>query len=131
LKLRLRLSFLTDDNEKFFGEGPYRLLKGVQECGSLRASAQSMDMAYTKAFKIIRNAEAALGFPLIQRTIGGRGGGGSELTQQAGELLKCYESYRRACNDMALQLYKEHFSGLQMPPLASDGTKKQRQDDAG
>lgn len=131
MKLRLRLSFLTDGDEKFFGEGPYRLLKGVQDHGSLRASAQSMDMAYTKAFKIIRNAETALGFPLIQRTIGGRGGGGSELTQQAGELLKCYESYRSACNDMALQLYKEHFSGLQMPTLAPDGTKEQRQDDAG
>ena len=83
MKIRLGLSFYTDDGERFFGEGPYRLLRGVQELGSLRSSTQRMGMAYTKAFYMVKHAEAALGFPLIQRTIGGKGGGGSVLTPQA------------------------------------------------
>ena len=44
-----RVIFLDEDGEKFFGEGPCRLLHAVEQTGSLRAAAQSMGMAYTKA----------------------------------------------------------------------------------
>ena len=60
-----RITFLDDNNEKFFGEGPARLLRGIEATGSLRAAAMSMEMAYTKALKLIRNAEAAVGVSLI------------------------------------------------------------------
>ena len=62
-----KIIFLDEQGEKFFGEGPARLLHGVEETGSLRAAAMSMNMAYTKALKLIRNAETALGFPVISR----------------------------------------------------------------
>ena len=65
MKAVTRIVFLDDDGEKFFGEGPARLLRGIQDKGSLRASAHAMEMAYTKALSIIRNAENALGFPLV------------------------------------------------------------------
>ena len=66
MKIRLGLSFYTDNGDRFFGEGPYRLLRGVQELGSLRSSTQRMGMAYTKAFQMVKRGEAALNFPLIQ-----------------------------------------------------------------
>ena len=37
-----RVIFLDEDGEKFFGEGPCRLLHAVEQTGSLRAAAQSM-----------------------------------------------------------------------------------------
>lgn len=55
--------------------------------GSLRSAALSMNMAYTKALRIIRSAEATLGFPLTVRTTGGKGGGGSQMTAEAREFL--------------------------------------------
>ena len=101
---------LTDDNgQKFFGEGPARLLHGVEETGSLRAAAASMGMAYTKALKILKNAETALGFPLTVRAAGGKNGGGSCLTPQGKELLNRYESYRDACIQANRRLYLEFF----------------------
>ena len=128
MKIRLGLSLYTDDGERFLGDGPNRLKRGVQELGSLRSSTQRMGMAYTKAFYMVKHAEAALGFPLIQRTIGGKGGGGSVLTPQAEELITRYESYREACGRMAEQLYQEHFSGFLPPPSAGDGEEGLRQD---
>lgn len=112
MNVRIGFSLYTDQGERFFGEGPYQLLRGVRELGSLRAATQRMGMAYTKAFHLVKNAEAALGFPLIQRTIGGRGGGGSVLTPRAEELLERYEAYRTACGDMAQQLYELHFASF-------------------
>ncbi len=50
--------YLYDENgERFFGEGPLRLLHAVEETGSLRSAAQSMEMAYTKALHLLRRAE--------------------------------------------------------------------------
>ena len=82
---------------------------GVEETGSLRSAALSMEMAYSKALKLLRNAEAALGFPLTRRTTGGRDGGGSILTPEGKEWLKKYEAYRDACVQANRKLYLEFF----------------------
>ena len=110
MKAVTKITFLDDNNEKFFGEGPARLLHGIEETGSLRAAAMSMDMAYTKALKLIRNAENALGFPLIHRSTGGKDGGGSYLTPEGKEWLERYEAYRDACKQANSRLYLEFFS---------------------
>ena len=109
MKAVTKITFLDDNNEKFFGEGPARLLHGVQEYGSLRAAAMSMEMAYTKALKLIRNAENALGFALIRRSTGGKDGGGSCLTEEGKEWLQRYEDYRDACKESNSRLYLEFF----------------------
>lgn len=104
-----RIVFLDDNDEKFFGEGPARLLNGIEDKGSLNAAAQSMGMAYTKALKLVNNAEKALGFKLIERVVGGKSGGGSKLTEEGKEWLKRYEAYREACLRENSRLYGEFF----------------------
>ena len=46
---------------KCFGPGVAMLLRRVRTLRSLRAAAMDMDMAYSKAWTILRNAEAAGG----------------------------------------------------------------------
>jgi len=104
-----KIIFLDEQGEKFFGEGPARLLHGVEETGSLRAAAMSMNMAYTKALKLIRNAETALGFPVISRKTGGKDGGSSTLTPEGRAFLERYEAYRDACKQANSRLYLEFF----------------------
>lgn len=109
MKAVTKIIFLNDDGEKFFGEGPARLLRGVEKTGSLRAAAMDMEMAYTKALKLVRNGEKALGYPLITRTAGGKDGGGSTLTEKGKEWLQRYEAYRDACVQANSRLYLEFF----------------------
>ena len=109
MKAITKITFLDDNEEKFFGEGPARLLRGIQSTGSLRGAAMSMGMAYTKALKLIRNAENALAFPLICRSTGGKDGGGSCLTEEGKEWLQRYENYRDACKQANSRLYLEFF----------------------
>ena len=102
--------YLADDSgEKFFGEGPYQLLKGIDKSGSLRASAAEMRMAYTKALKIIKQAEEHLGYPLINRVRGGKCGGGSQITIEGKKLIMQYEQYAEACRNANRQIYQEIF----------------------
>lgn len=99
----------NDDGERFFGEGPYRLLLAVAQCGSLRSAAFEMGMAYTKALKILRRAETSLGYSLIERQTGGKGGGGSRLTAEAKELIQQYEVYKTACHEANRRIFAECF----------------------
>ena len=96
--------YLYDENgERFFGEGPLRLLHAVEETGSLRSAAQSMEMAYTKALHLLRRA-------FTRRTIGGRGGGGSVLTDEAKEFMQRYESYRDECVRTDKERFAQYFA---------------------
>ena len=101
---------ITDDNGiKFFGEGPCRLLRCVEKTGSLRAAALEMEMAYSKASKLLKQAETTLGFPLTRRSAGGKDGGGSILTPEGKRWLQQYEAYRDACVNANRELFRRYF----------------------
>ena len=111
---------LTDDNGiKFFGEGPCRLLRCVEKTGSLRAAAMEMEMAYSKASKILKQAESTLGFPLTTRITGGKDGGGSILTPEGKRWLQQYEAYRDACVKANQTLYRQYFPKIGCVIMAS------------
>ena len=74
LKLTVRL--YSDDDHRCFGPGIATLLRRVELHHSLRAAAASMEMAYSKAWRIIRTAENVFGCKLLTSTIGGQHGGG-------------------------------------------------------
>mgnify|MGYP003295737498 CR=1 FL=1 len=104
-----KIIFTDDNGIKFFGEGPCRLLRCVEKTGSLRAAAMEMEMAYSKASKLLKQAEETLGFPLTNRVAGGKDGGGSCLTEAGKEWLQRYENYRDACKEANSKLYLEFF----------------------
>ena len=109
MKAVTRITITDDSGNKFFGEGPCRLLRNVEKTGSLRAAAMEMEMAYSKASKILKQAEAELGFPLTARVTGGKDGGGSSLTPEGRAWLERYEAYRDACVKANRELYRRYF----------------------
>ena len=109
MKAITRIVFLDDNGDKFFGEGPSRLLHAVEATGSLRAAAQSMGMAYTKALRLVTHAERALGFAVITRAVGGKSGGGSRLTPEGKEWLTRYDAYKAACIKANAEIYASFF----------------------
>ena len=66
-------------------------------------------MAYSKASKILKQAETNLGFPLTIRAAGGKDGGGSILTPEGKHWLRQYEAYRDACIKANQSLYRQFF----------------------
>lgn len=108
----LRAYLLGDDGRRVFGPGPVDLLERVGELGSLRAAAIDMGMAYTKATRLVRDAERAFGFALTERTVGGSGGGGSQLTPAARELIERYRAFERASRRALSAAYETCFSGF-------------------
>ena len=116
LRLSLRLFF---GGEKCFGPGPAALLEATDRLGSLRAAAAEADMAYSKAWRIIRTAEGVFGCKLLLSTVGGSHGGGAKLTPEAQQLLAAYQSYVSEVHAFAQERFQVHFDGLPdvSPPL--------------
>ncbi len=97
------------ENGRAFGEGPCRLLRGVQKTGSLRKAALAMNLTYKKARLVIASCERSLGFALTRRKTGGVSGGGSEATNDAAELIKKHEAVRAEVESALAEAYEKHF----------------------
>ena len=119
MKAVTRIQLTDDKGIKFFGEGPCSLLRCVEKTGSLRAAAMEMEMAYSKASKLLKQAEANLGFPLTMRSAGGKDGGGSVLTEEGRRWLRQYEAYRDACIQANQALFRKHFPSTGCVIMAS------------
>lgn len=103
---------LKNEGLAFFGPGPAALLELVQQGSSLHQAAGLMNMAYSKAWKIIKRAERELGFALLHRHRGGQGGGGSSLTQEAVVLLANYREFEKRMRIQADILFNECFAEM-------------------
>lgn len=106
-------------DEKCFGPGVAMLLERVERLHSLRSAAMDMDMAYSKAWTILRNAERCLGFKLISSTTGGRHGGGAVLTPEGERMLATYQAFAREVRSAGEELFQKHFGEL--PPAFPAG----------
>ena len=92
--------------EKCYGPGVHRLLGAVAQNHSLRAAAASMNMAYSKAWSIVRAAEQGFGCKLLRSTIGGSGGGGAQLTDEARQIMEAYDAYCRKLDAYGQELFR-------------------------
>ncbi len=84
--IRLAIANKGAESNSQFGRGVASLCLGVRSLGSLNAAAKDMKMAYSKAWRIIKETEAALGMQLLDRD----GAHGSTLTEEGDKLLDAY-----------------------------------------
>ena len=108
-KLRYTLILRVYGEEKIFGPGIAELLEHVDELHSLRKATMEMGMAYSKAWSIVKNAENALGFPLLSSKVGGRGGGYAELTERGRSFLTAYRQFESVVHAYADEIFEDLF----------------------
>ena len=83
--------WLTKDDKSFLGRGRIELLHKIIQTGSINAAAKEMKMSYKAAWERLNSMNALADKPILQRQTGGKGGGGTTLTEYAYELIKTYE----------------------------------------
>jgi molybdate transport system regulatory protein len=71
-----------------------------------------MGMAYSKAWHLIRTLEHRLGFPLLERKVGGPSGGGSRITPKARELMRLYGEFRKEVDEAMGKIYRRRFGSM-------------------
>ena len=109
-KLTYNLTVRLFSDEKCFGPGVAQLLHRVQELHSLRAAAMSMNMAYSKAWRIIKRSEELTGCKLLLSRTGGAHGGGACLTQDAEQILSDFTAFRKEVDTEIEKAFKKYFA---------------------
>ena len=107
--LRYHLTVRLYRQDKSFGPGPMRLLRGVEEGGSLHQAADAMAMSYSKASTQLRKLEREWGYTLLDRQPGGPKGGGSVLTPEGRDLLERYEAMCAQVEQAAQKAFAQYF----------------------
>jgi molybdate transport system regulatory protein len=82
--------WITKEGQSFLGSGRIELLERIDKIGSIHAAAKEMKMSYKAAWERINGMNALADQPLIERTTGGKGGGGTKLTPYARELISTF-----------------------------------------
>ena len=127
--LNCNLTIRLFKGEKMFGPGIALLLRNIERTGSLLKAAESMNMAYSKAWSMIKEIEKHWGFQLTYRDVGGQNGGGSTLTPEGRYLLERYESFAEEVRDKTEESFKKYFSEdfcRSLEEFQTDRTKEER-----
>lgn len=101
--IRLSIENPASKSGSVFGRGIANLCLGVRETGSLNAAAKGMGMAYSKAWRIIKETEAALDVQLLNRD----GAHGSTLTDAGNTILDAYIELDSQMNEAAQKALKD------------------------
>lgn len=68
-----------------------RLLREIQQCGSINQAAKLAGVSYKSAWDHLEMMNAISPKPLLERSTGGKNGGGTSLTVYAQRLLQLYD----------------------------------------
>lgn len=97
--------WFENDKNGFYGKGRIELLKQIEIHGSISAAAKAMKMSYKAAWDAVNEMNNLSDAPIVQREAGGKGGGGTILTQKGRSTIALYKE---------LETMQEHFwSSLQ------------------
>jgi molybdate transport system regulatory protein len=95
-KIKSRI-WIELDGEEFLGEGKIQLLKAIEETGSLSKAAKSIHISYKKAWHLIDAVNKTSKKPVTINSIGGKGGGGTELTPYGKSLIIAFDDMNKKC----------------------------------
>jgi molybdate transport system regulatory protein len=95
LSLRIQL-----DPEGRIGPGKIALLENIAAHGSISAAGRAMEMSYRRAWELVEELNRLFGKPVVERQIGGRNGGGAQLTALGEALILRFRAVERAATEV-------------------------------
>ncbi len=90
-KLQARLEVQTEAGA-VLGGPRIRLLEAIDKYGSISQAARRVPISYKAAWDALDDLNNLADFPVIRRSIGGAGGGGTNLTEYGRKLVAMYRA---------------------------------------
>jgi len=106
-RLRGRL-WIEGPEGTFLGYGRVVLLERIREHGSISAAARSMEMSYRHAWDLVDSMNRQSRCPVVEKSTGGRGGGGAGVTEAGERAIECfwsaYQDFRQFLDEHSRRL---------------------------
>ncbi len=113
---KLKAHLLLEKNGlSFLGDQRVTLLEAIATHGSITSAAKAIGMSYKAAWDTVDTMNNLSDHPLVRRSIGGRHGGGTILTEHGQQLVKVFregeKKFQGVMEDLATDM--ESFTHLQ------------------
>lgn len=114
--------WFSHQGQRLAGQDRIELLIRIGETGSISKAASAAGMSYKTAWDAVDAMNTASGSPLVTRSVGGRGGGGTRLTAAGEQLVAAFRRYQqehatflaRLSEDASLDPYLQVMSRLRL-----------------
>ncbi len=108
---RLNL-WLERDGRVVLSRWRVALLEAIAAHGSISAAAEQLGVPYHRAWDRLAEMEAGLGLTLVDRQMGGPGGGGARLTAAGENYVARFNHFAQGIDDLAAAQFREAFGDL-------------------
>jgi molybdate transport system regulatory protein len=112
--VRFRLDFAPRCS---LGPGKIALLQAIAEKGSLTQAAAQLGMSYRYAWLLLDDLKRSFTEPVTRATVGGRRGGGVELTRFGSDLVRRYQQATRRIEAVARNAFSPLLARAVSPPV--------------
>ena len=99
------------------------ILRRIGAVGSISEAARGAGVSYKAAWQALENLSNLAGTPLIEKSVGGSGGGGARLTQAGQQLLDAAERLNAARHAVLTELENSQNNALSVQGLAGLGLR--------
>ena len=86
--------WIEKDGELYMGWGRALLLEHIDRLGSIAAAARAMRLSYRNAWLWVEAMNRLAPAPVVEKTIGGVGGGHARLTEEGRKVITEYKELR-------------------------------------
>jgi len=95
LKPEYKIWFSSPKGAGILGDGKWKILKQIDECGSLVGACDKLGITYRRTWNDMRKIEKMLGFQLLQTIRGGQEGGSTHLSPEGQRLVKSFDEFHK------------------------------------
>jgi molybdate transport system regulatory protein len=95
LKPEYKIWFSSLQGDGILGDGKWKILKQIDECGSLVGACEQLGITYRRTWNDLRKIEKMLGFHLLETVRGGLEGGSTRLSPEGRNLVKAFDIFHQ------------------------------------
>ncbi|MBS3920924.1 MAG: LysR family transcriptional regulator [Deltaproteobacteria bacterium] len=101
--------WIENRGEVVLGGGKTELLLTIDRLGSIQRAADAFGMSYRHAWGVIKKIEQRAGFKMVETKLGGKEGGGAQLTPKAKAFVQRADSLFKELQAVAEKRVRQKF----------------------
>ncbi len=95
IKPEYKIWFSSLQGDGVLGDGKWKILKQIEECGSLVGACEQLGITYRRTWNDLRKIEKMLGFHILETIRGGQEGGSTRLSPEGRRLVKSFDVFHQ------------------------------------
>jgi molybdate transport system regulatory protein len=114
IRFNYKIWLSTNEGINLLGDGKWKILKAIEEHGSLKAATENLGITYRRTWGDLKKIEELLGFPLLETEGGGKDGGKTYLTAQGKLLVEAFNDFHEKVDVVMENAFEDFRQKLKM-----------------